>query len=91
MPFTHYIVFGDTKTQMTQEEAKKAWAEYGRALKKHNMKMTGPFGPFGVSEGIAFILEGSYADFEKYIGSDAFQKCPIMNTRTISLWKVPWA
>jgi len=91
MPFTHYIVFGNDKRQMNQEEDKKAWSEYGQALKKYNLKLTGPFGPFGVPEGGAFILEGSYCDFEKYIGSEAFNKCPLTNTRTISLWKVPYA
>ena len=89
MPFTHYIIFGNAKTQMTQEESRKAWSEFGQALQKYNLKMTGPFGPFGVSEGGAFILEGSVGDFERYIGSEAFAKCPLKDTRTVSLWKFP--
>jgi hypothetical protein len=39
MPFTHYVVFGDAKiAEMTQEDFKKAWAEYSKALEKHKLK-----------------------------------------------------
>ena len=34
------MVFGDAKkADMTQEEFKKAWAEYSKALEKHKLKM----------------------------------------------------
>jgi len=52
--------------------------------------MTGPFGPFGAKEGSCFILEGSFADFEGYVGSEAMSKCPLDKSRTISLFKPPW-
>ena len=89
--FTHYLIFGDTKAQRTLEENKKVWAEYRQALVKHNLKLMGPFGPFGAKEGVVFILEGTIGNFEGYINSEAMQKCPITNTRTISLWKMPMA
>jgi hypothetical protein len=91
MVFTHYLIFGDDKKVLTVEEDKKAWGEYSKALQKVNLKLTGPFGPFGVKEGAAFILEGTIENFEKYIGSEAFGKCPLTNVRTISLYKMPWA
>jgi len=87
MPFTHYIIFGEQKTGLTPEESRKAWSDYEKSLKKLNLKMLGPFGPFGVSEDTAIILEGTLESFEKYIGSEAMQKCPSLKNRTISLWK----
>jgi hypothetical protein len=90
MPFTHYIVFGEAKAEMADVDPTKAWTEYKEALKKHNLKLLGPFGPFGVKEGSCFILEGSYAAFEGYIGSEAMQKCPLDRSRTVSLFKPPW-
>jgi hypothetical protein len=90
MPFTHYVIFGEAKAEMVDADPTKAWTEYKEALKKHNLNMLGPFGPFGVKEGSCFILEGSHVDFEDYIGSDAMSKCPIDRTRTISLFKPPW-
>ena len=86
MGFSHYLIFGDAKKVLTTEEAKKAWGEYGKALQKVSLKLTGPWGPFGVKEGVAFMLEGTVENFEKYIASEAFVKCPITNTRTISLY-----
>ena len=53
--------------------------------------MMGPWGPFGVPEGMAYMLKGKNADFEKYIGSDAWLKCPIEKSRTVSLYTMPWA
>jgi hypothetical protein len=50
------------------------------------LKLTSPWGPYGVKEGVAFMLEGTVEDFEKYIASEAFGKSPITNTRTISLY-----
>ncbi|MCW4012663.1 MAG: hypothetical protein NWF07_06695 [Candidatus Bathyarchaeota archaeon] len=90
MPFTHYIIFGETKAEMADTDPSKAWKEFKEALKKNNLKMIGPFGPFGVKEGNCFILEGSFADFEGYIGSEAMTKCPLDRSRTISLFKPPW-
>ena len=90
LPFTHFIVFGEAKTAMTNDEATKAWKEYKEALKKNNLKLMGPFGPFGAPEGSCFILEGSNTDFEGYVGSDAMAKCPLNKTRTTSLFKPPW-
>ncbi len=87
--FTHYVIFGEDKPYKDMVEYKKAWADYEKALKKYNLKMVGPFGPFGVSEGAAVILEGSISDFEKYIGSEAMEKAPMTKARTISLWKLP--
>jgi hypothetical protein len=37
------------------------------------------------------MLKGTNEDFEKYLLSDAWQKCPIVKTRTISLFTPPWA
>ncbi|OGD56635.1 hypothetical protein A3K78_01945 [Candidatus Bathyarchaeota archaeon RBG_13_52_12] len=91
MGFTHYLIFGDAKKALTMEESKKAWAEYSKALVKNNLKLMGPWGPFGEKEGVAFMLEGTIKNFESYINSEAWQKCPIINTRTISLWKMPFS
>jgi hypothetical protein len=91
MPFTHWMIYGQPKKTLTADEAKKAWGEFEEALKGVNMKMIGPWGPFGVPEGMSFMLEGKNADFEKYFYSEAFQKCPIEKTRTISLFTMPWA
>jgi len=91
MPFTHYVVYGHAKKQKTQEEAKKAWSEFEEALKDHNLKLKFWGSPWGVPEGNVYILKGSYGDYEGFIGSDAWQKCPIERTRTISLYKPPWA
>ncbi|MCB2172369.1 hypothetical protein KQH65_06510 [archaeon] len=52
--------------------------------------MTGSFGPFEAKEGSCFILEGSFADFEGYIGSEAMGKFPLDKSRTISFFKPPW-
>ena len=86
MGFTHYMIFGEPKQSMSPEEAKKAWGKFAEALKEYNLKMKGPWGPLGVPEGGCFLLKGSYGDFEKYVGSDAWQKCPIGKTRTITLY-----
>ena len=82
------MIYGEAKKTMSLEVAKKAWDEFAEALKAHNLKMTGPWGPFGTPEGNCFMLKGSYGDFEKYIGSDAWQKCPIEKMRTVSLFSM---
>jgi len=75
---------------MADIDPSKAWGDFKEALKQHNLKMKGPFGPFGVKEGSCFILEGDVYDFGKYVGSEVFQKCPIDKTRTISLFTPDW-
>jgi hypothetical protein len=82
---------GEPKQPMNQEEAKKAWGEFAEALKGYNLKMKSPWGLFGVPEESCYMLKGSYGDFEKFILSDAWQKCPIGKTRTITLYTMPWA
>jgi hypothetical protein len=91
MPFTAYMIYGEAREPMTPEEAKKKWGEFKEALKPHNLKMKGPWGPFGVPEGSCFLLMGKGKDFEAYIGSETWQKCPIWKTRTVSLFTPPWA
>ena len=90
MSFTHYIVFGDPKAEMSDTESGKAWSEFKEALKEHKLELMGPFGPFGVKEGSCFILKGEVIDFGEYIGSTTFQKCPLDKTRTISLFSPDW-
>jgi hypothetical protein len=90
MPFTHWMIFGQPKKAYTQDEAKKTWGEFKKALKEGKLELMGPWGPFGVPEGMSFMLKGKNADFEKYIGSEAWQKCPLEKTRTISLFTMPW-
>lgn len=90
MAFTHYIVFGELKAEMADVDSSKAWGDFKEALKELNLKMMGPFGPFGVKEGSCFILKGEVTDFGKYVGSEVFQKCPIDKTRTISLFTPDW-
>ena len=87
MTYTHYMIFGEPKQALSQEESKKAWADFEEALKKNNLKLKGPWGPFGAPEGVSFMLKGSIGDFESYIGSETWQKCPITKTRTVSLYK----
>jgi hypothetical protein len=91
MPFTHWMIYGQPKEGINPDTAAEAWAEFKEALKGVNLKMAGPWGPFGVPEGMSFMLKGKNADFEKYIGSDVFQKCPIGKSRTVSLFTMPWA
>ena len=91
MPFTHYMIYGQPKKTTTPETAKKAWEEYAKALKANNLKMKGPWGPFGAPEGMSFMLKGTMSDFENYVGSDAWLKCPIEKTRTLSLFSMPWS
>jgi hypothetical protein len=91
MPFTHWMIFGQAKEGVTTDTAPKAWAEFKKALEATNLEMMGPWGPFGVPEGMCYMLKGKNTDFEKYIGSDAWQKCPIEKSRTISLFTMPWA
>jgi hypothetical protein len=90
MSFTHYIVFGEPKTEMADIDPSKSWGDFKEAIKKHNLELMGPFGPFGVKEESCFILKGEVTDFGKYIGSDAFKKCPIDRTRTVSLYSPDW-
>jgi len=90
MPFTHFMVFGEAKAEMADVDPTKAWTEFKEAIKAHNLKLMGPFGPFGAPEGSCFILKGSNTDFEGYIGSDAMANCPLDRTRTISLFTPPW-
>jgi len=90
MSFTHYIVFGESKIEMTDVDSSKAWKDFKEALKDHNLGLMGPFGPFGVKEGSCFILKGEVTDFGKYIGSEVSQKCPLDKTRTISLFSPDW-
>jgi hypothetical protein len=91
MPFTHWMIYGRQKEGINPDTAPKAWAEFKEALKEVNLKMAGPWGPFGVPEGGAFMLKGKNADFEKYVTSQIFRKCPLENTRTVSLFTMPWA
>jgi len=91
MPFTHWMIFGQQKEGVTTDTAPKEWADFKKALKDINLEMMGPWGPFGVPEGRAYMLKGKNADFEKYIGSDVWQKCPIEKSRTVSLYTMPWA
>jgi len=91
MPFTHWMIFGQAKEGVTTDTAPKAWAEFKKALEATNLEMMGPWGPFGVPEGMCYMLKGKNTDFEKYIGSDTWQKCPIEKSRTISLFTMPWA
>ena len=67
MSFTHYIVFGEPKTEIADVEPSKAWGDFKEALKGYNLKLMGPFGPFGVKEGSCFILMGEVTDFGKYV------------------------
>ena len=90
MSFTHYIVFGDPKAEMPDADSGNAWSDFKEALAEHNLELMGPFGPFGVKEGLCFILKGEVTDFGKYIGSETFQKCPLDKTRTISLFSPDW-
>ena len=90
MSFTHWMIFGSQKEGMNPDTAPKAWAEFKEALKGTGLKMKGPWGPFGVPEGACYMLKGNSSDFEKFIGTEAWQKCPIEKTRTISLFKMPW-
>lgn len=86
------MIYGVAKQpNATADDNKKAWGEFKKALEGINLKMAGPWGPFGVSEGSSFMLKGTNEDFEKYIGSDAMQKCPIEKTRTVSLFTPQWA
>ena len=91
MPFTHWMIFGQPKEGVNPDTAPKAWAEFRELLKGVNLKMAGPWGPFGVPEGMSFMLKGKNADFEEYINSGLFQKSPIEKTRTVSLFTMPWA
>ena len=87
MSFTHYIVFGESKVEMTDIDSSKTWKDFKEALKDHNLRL---MEPFGVKEGSCFILKGEVTDFGKYIGSEVFQKCPLDKTRTISLFSPDW-
>jgi hypothetical protein len=58
IPFTHWMIYGQPKEGMNPDTAPKAWAEFKEALKGVNLKMAGPWGPFGVPEGISFMLKG---------------------------------
>ena len=82
------MIYEESKQTMNLKDAKKAWDEFAEALKAHNLKMKGPWGPFRTPEGNCFMLKGSNSDFENYIGSDAWQKCPIEKTRTVSLFSM---
>jgi len=42
--------------------APKQWAAFEEALKGVNLKMAGPWGPFGVPEGSSFMLKSKNAD-----------------------------
>jgi len=76
------MIYGQPKEGVTTETAPKAWTDFKKALKNVNLEMMGPWGPFGVPEGMAYMLKGKNADFEKY---------PIEKSRTVSLYTMPWA
>ena len=47
MSFTHYIVFGEPKTEMSDVDSSKDWKDFKEALKEHNLKLMGPLDLLG--------------------------------------------
>ncbi len=84
MRYRYYISYGNPKDpNWGPDDWKKAFEEFATAIKKYNLKIVFWGVPFGVSEGMVFVLKGTVKNFESYMGDpETFTTIPVTNMKT---------